>query len=336
MVTGAGGYIGKKLTETLCKKEWIDKVIGTDIKDPGIKHPRFTFIHRDIRVPMDDLFEKDSIDTVVHLAYVLPPIHNKKLMEDINKGGTGNVLAAAVKYKVRQILYTSSTTAYGFYPDNDMPLTEESPIRGNDDFTYSKNKKEIEAIFRNFTAEHPEMTVSIVRPCFVVGPGFNNPLAVHLQKKIVLLPANSRPWQFVHEDDLVNVMAMLLERRINGIYNVTGEGTMTFSEMIKALGNIRIPLPWAILYPANNLAWFLRLKFITEFPSPAMNMMVTPWIASSEKLIRETGYKFKYNTRQAFEDWARYIKTKKNSQMIGSSLLYSQHLEVHQKGFYMT
>ncbi|MEZ4577969.1 MAG: hypothetical protein R2875_08165 [Desulfobacterales bacterium] len=47
-----------------------------------------------------------------------------------------------------QILYTSSTTAYGFYPDNDQPLTEDSPLRGNDDFTYAKNKKEIEAIFK--------------------------------------------------------------------------------------------------------------------------------------------------------------------------------------------
>jgi len=310
LITGAGGYIGKKLTQALCKKKWVEKLLGTDIQDPDLKHPKFAFVRRDIRKPLDDLLEKDGIDTIVHLAYVLPPIHNKKLMEDINMGGTRNVLGAAVKCQVRQILYTSSTTAYGFYPDNEMPLTEESPLRGNDDFTYSKNKKEIEAIFRNFTAEHPEITVSIVRPCFVVGPGFNNPLALHLQKKLVLLPSNARPWQFVHEDDLIGVMVLLLERRIGGIYNVTGEGTMTFSEMVKALGNIRIPLPWDVMYPANNLAWFLRLRFITEFPSPAMNMIVHPWIASSKKLIRETGYRFKYDTRRAFSDFVKHVKNR--------------------------
>ena len=170
---------------------------------------------------MDDIFENRQIDIVVHTAYVLPPIHDKGLMEAINKGGTKNVLAASAKTGVKQILYTSSTTAYGFYPDNDQPLTEDSPLRGNDDFTYAKNKKEIEAIFKEFESVHPEIAVSIVRPCFVVGPGFSNPMAEHLQKKLVMMPAKTLPWQFVHEDDLINVMVLLLEKRIAGAFNVT-------------------------------------------------------------------------------------------------------------------
>jgi len=39
-----------------------------------------------------------------------------------------------------------------------------------------------------------------------------------------------------------------------------------------------------------------------------MRLMVHPWIASSEKLIRETGYRFKYNTREVFEDFVRSVK----------------------------
>jgi len=142
----------------------------------------------------------------------------------------------------------------------------------------------------------------------VVGPGFKNVLAEHLKKKLVLLPSKGRDFQFVHEDDVTDVSLLLLEKRIGGIFNVTGDGTMTFSEMTKRLGNIRIPLPWPIIYPLNNLAWFLRLGFITKFPSPGMRLMVNPWIASSEKLKRETGYKFKYDTRKAFESFARSVK----------------------------
>jgi UDP-glucose 4-epimerase len=187
-------------------------------------------------------------------AYILPPIHNKKQMEDINKGGTRNVIDACAKAGVKQILYTSSTTAYGFYPDNDSPLIEDSPLRGNDDFTYAKNMKEIERTLQGFIAQHPDMTVTIVRPCFVVGPGFKNPMAEHLKKKFVMLPSKT--------------------------------------------------LPWWLLYPLNNLSWFLRLSFITKFPSPAMRMMVNPWVASSEKLVRQTGYQFKFNSCQAFESFA--------------------------------
>ena len=225
-------------------------------------------------------------------------------MEAINKEGTRNVLDACVKAGVKQILYTSSTTAYGFYPDNDSPLIEDSPLRGNDDLTYAKNKKEIERTLQDFISQHPDITVTIVRPCFVVGPGFKNPMAEHLKKKFVMLPSKTLPWQFVHEEDLIHVMALLLEKRIGGAFNVTAEGTITFPELVKILSNTLIPLPRWLLFPLNNLSWFLRLSFITKFPSPAMRMMINPWIASSEKLAKQTGYQFKFNSRQAFESFA--------------------------------
>lgn len=304
LVTGAAGYIGGKIAEFLLSKEWVEIVVGTDINPKTIENPNYRFYRRDIRDSLDDILTREVIDTVVHTAYVLPPIHNHSLMEEINKGGTRNVLEASRKAGVRQILYTSSTTAYGFYPDNDQPLRENSPLRGNDDFTYAKNKKEIESIFADFIKQNSAITVAIVRPCFVVGPGFKNPLAEHLKKKLVMLPATAKPWQFVHEDDLIEVMSLLLERRIGGIFNVAGGGTMTFPEMVKTLGNILLPLPWWLIYPLNNLAWHLRLAFITKFPSPPLRMMVNPWIASSEKLKQETGYRFKYDTRQAFQAFA--------------------------------
>ena len=309
LITGAAGYIGGRMVESLSTKDWVEAVVGTDIKAPEKNIAGCKFYKRDIRDNMDDIFEKEQIDAVVHTAYVLNPIHNKALMEDINKGGTRNILEACVKNGVKQILYTSSTTAYGFYPDNDKPLTEDSPLRGNDDFTYAKNKKELEAIIKEFIPQHPELKVTVVRPCFVVGPGFKNPMAEHFQKKFVLVPSNTLPWQFVHEDDLINVMALLLEKQIAGAFNVSANGTMTFSEIISILGNFRVALPWWLVYPLNNLSWFMRLTFMTKFPSPALRMMVNPWISSNKKLIQETGYKFKYNTIEAYKDFAKSAKS---------------------------
>ncbi len=305
LVTGAAGYIGGRMVDILCEQEWVEEVIGTDINPSKHVYKNYRFLAHDIRQPLEGPFAGGEIDAIVHTAWILPPIHDKGKMEDVNKNGTRYILDFAAKNGVKQVLYTSSTTAYGFYPDNDSPLTEDSPLRGNDDFTYAKNKKEVEAVLAEFAPAHPEVALTIVRPCFVVGPGFKNPMAEHLLKKFVLLPSNTLPWQFVHEDDLVNVMTLLLEKNIEGIFNITGDGTMTFPEMIKALGNIQLPIPWPILYPLNNLSWFLRMSFMTKFPSPAMRMMVNPWLASNSKLRKATGYTFKYDTKSAFEDFAR-------------------------------
>jgi UDP-glucose 4-epimerase len=302
------GYIGKKLCEDLCGRSWVDAVIGIDIRKPKIVHPKFTFYARDVRESLIDVLLGEDIDTICHLAWILPPLHDTAYMEDVNKRGTRNVLSAAAKARISHVLHISSTTAYGFHPDNDLPLTEESPLRGNEEFTYSKNKREMEGVVEKFSSSHPDITTTVLRPSFVVGPGFDNPLAKHLQKRFVLLPRDTASFQYVHEDDLVAIIELCLHREKGGIYNVGAEGTLSFSEMIGMLGNIRVPLPYSVMYVLNNIAWFLRLSFLTEFPSSALPMTRFPWIASSERLKKETGYVFRYDTRGAFLDFARAVK----------------------------
>ena len=147
LVTGASGYIAQKLIGALGACPEVRSIIGIDIRPPAGGAQNFHFVKRDVREPLSDLFRQHQIDTVVHTAFVLPPIHDTKLMEDININGTRNVLFSSLQAGVKQFLYTSSTTAYGFHPDNNCPLTEDSPLRGNDDLVYSKTKKEIERIF---------------------------------------------------------------------------------------------------------------------------------------------------------------------------------------------
>ncbi len=69
-------------------------------------------------------------DALVHLAFILNPMHDEAAMYEIDVGGTHNVLEAAADAGVGQVLVTSSSTAYGAFPDNPVPLTEEHPVRG--------------------------------------------------------------------------------------------------------------------------------------------------------------------------------------------------------------
>jgi UDP-glucose 4-epimerase len=304
LITGASGYIGRKLIGYLSEKNAVESLVGLDVKEPGFSGKKFTFYNRDVRRPVDDIMKKHSIDTVIHTAFVLPPLHDKKMMEDVNINGTRSVLDSCVRAAVKRVLYTSSTTAYGFHADNDRPLTEESPLRGNDDIIYSKSKRIIEGIFGEYGRRNPDTRYIIVRPCFVVGPGFDNPLARYLKKKIVPVPFRTEPMQFIHEDDLVDIMWMLLLREEAGVYNLAGDGVMTIREMATALGNRVLPLPYNVVYALNNIAWLFRLTFASEFPSPILKMIRYSWVASTQKLKQDTGYVCRYDTRQAFADFA--------------------------------
>ena len=129
-----------------------------------------------------------------------------------------------------------------------------------------------------------------------------------MKKKFVLLPSVTQSFQYVHEDDLVEIIYLVLQKRMSGAFNVGADGGMDFPEMVKLLGNIMIPLPFGVMYLLNNIAWYLRLTFISEFPSPSLNMVRYPWIVSSEKLMRELGYRYKYTTRETFLDFAEAFK----------------------------
>jgi len=295
----------------LSGKNEIESITGIDIKEPCSTIPKFSFYNRDVRELIDDIIKKHSIDTVIHTAFILPPIHDVNLMEDININGTLSVLDSCVSAGVKQMLYTSSANAYGFHADNDRPLTEESPLRGNDDVTYSKSKRIIEGIISEYEKNNPDLIFTILRPCFVVGPGFDNPLARFLKLKIVPLPIKTEPMQFVHEDDLIEIMNLLLAKRKRGVYNVTGDGVMSIPEMVKALGNVPRFLPYPLLYILNSAAWFLRLKSLSGIPSSYLKMIRYSWVTSGEKLKRETGYTYRYDTRKAFADFARCVKERR-------------------------
>ncbi|MBU3917562.1 NAD-dependent epimerase/dehydratase family protein [bacterium] len=305
LITGSSGYIGSKIVHALEKTQQVETIIGLDITPPRNPARKLKFYQHDVRKPITDLLTRHEVDTVIHTAYVLSPLHDKGLMEDININGTKNVLSSCQASSVSHILYTSSTTAYGFHKDNPIPMDEDQPLRGNDDFTYAKNKKEIEFLFKSFQASVENINVTILRPCFVIGPGVDNLISRYLKKPIAIIPREYSPIQFVHEDDLLRAIEHCLANSVFGIYNIAGEGAITFPEMTSMLGTRAVFLPFPLLKLLNEVAWRARLKFLTETPSPGLALIRYPWIASTNKFTSRTGFQFKYSSQQAFESFAK-------------------------------
>jgi len=308
LVTGSEGYIGTHLVRVLCACDWIDVVVGLDVGGASFDHPKYQFVRRDVRQPIADLVSRHGIQTVVHLAYVVAPIHDEEQTNEVNLRGMANVLDACAGLQDAHLLYTSSATVYGLHPDNEVPLTEDSPLRPNDDFPYARTKGQTEEMLRRFAADHPQVRVTVLRPCFVVGPGASDPLARHLHKRIVFRPWSPAPLQFVHVQDLGGVMRYFVAHPRPGVYNVAGAGEITFAEMLKMVGSIGFPLRWPVLYALNRLCWLLRLSFMTYVPSPALRMLKYPWQVSADKLRREVGYEFAYDSRSAFQDFADAVR----------------------------
>lgn len=142
LVTGGAGFIGSHLSKALIERG--DRVVVVDnfndYYDPQLKEDRvksvlagldFKLYRGDIRDKelMEEIFQKEEIDKVVHLAAmagVRNSLKNPLLYEEVNVRGTMILLDLAVKYKIRNFVYASSSSVYG--NNSKLPFSETDSV----------------------------------------------------------------------------------------------------------------------------------------------------------------------------------------------------------------
>jgi UDP-glucose 4-epimerase len=302
VITGGAGYIGSRLVDFLSRRSDTEKIVVCDIASPRGYVPKTEFERVDVRDrdAVRATLERAKPDALVHLAFILNPSHDETLMYDIDVNGTHNVLEAAAAAGTQQVLVTSSGVAYGAFPDNPVPLTEEDPVRGVAAFSYARDKTESDRICQLWAAKYPERTMTIVRPCIVFGPNVNNYLVRLWTKQPFAADPGTldNDIQFVHEDDVVEALTELLVGGHGGAFNVAGDGLMTSRECAEMIGSPIRRMPVRAYRRLARTLWNIRLS---EAPPGSVDFALYPWIVSNEKLKRETGWSPRYTTRETFE-----------------------------------
>ena len=177
LVTGADGFIGSHLTETLVNRGfdvrafvyynsfnsygWLDS-IPTEIKN------RIEFFAGDIRDPNGVKDAMKGIDIVFHLAALVAipfSYHSPDTYLDTNIKGTLNILQAARYCEVKRILVTSTSEVYG--TAQFVPITELHPKQPQS--PYSASKIGADAIADSFYRSF-DLPITIVRPFNTFGP----------------------------------------------------------------------------------------------------------------------------------------------------------------------
>ena len=176
LITGGSGYIGSRLTEILAARDDVEGIVALDVRPPAGPQAKTTFVRGDVRDAgaIRELLERERPDALIHLAFLLNPIHDEARMYDIDVNGTAAVLRAAAEAGTKQVLVTSSATAYGAFADNPKPIAEDWPVRGQPDFSYARHKAEADRVCQLWALERRDRVMSIVRPCIVFGPNVDN------------------------------------------------------------------------------------------------------------------------------------------------------------------
>lgn len=301
LITGMSGYIGGALCRRLEHSDWCDRVDGCDVRAPLDKVDKVHYRDLDINDPgLADWVFDCAPDVLVHLAFVLNPMHDEARMRRVNVDGTRAVLDAAAAAATRQVLVASSGTAYGAWPDNPVPLRETDPIRPHPGFQYAREKAEVEDLCADFMAAHPEVVFSIVRPCVVYGPNVRNYLSRMLTglPTVVGLAGYEPDLQFVHEDDVARAILAIIDQDARGAFNIAPPDTLTMAETLGMAGKRVVRLPDWVLDPLADFLWRHRINVLGA-PASFLDFLRYPWVLDPGRLTDELGFVFRYSSREA-------------------------------------
>ena len=177
LVTGADGFIGSHLTETLVRAGykvkafvlynslnswgWLDHC-AADVKG------KFEVFAGDVRDPHGVKEAMKGCDAVLHLAALIAipySYHSPDTYVDTNIKGTLNVLQASRELGVRRVVHTSTSEVYG--SARFVPITEEHPLQGQS--PYSATKIAADQLAYSFYASF-HLPVVVARPFNTYGP----------------------------------------------------------------------------------------------------------------------------------------------------------------------
>ena len=312
LVTGAAGYLGGRVVESLAVRAAVAgdpaRLVATDVRDvpPERRVAQVEYLALDVRAPgLADVLARHSIDTVVHLAAIVTPgpASNRELEYSVDVVGTRNVLEGCVSARVRRIIVTSSGAAYGYHADNPAWLTEDDPVRGNQEFAYSHHKRLVEEMLADYRRTHPQLEQVVFRVGTILGETTRNQITALFEKpRLIALKGSASPFVFIWDQDVVGAIEHAIFGGPAGIFNVAGDGALSIQQIADRLGKRCVTLPPAAL---RTVLALLHPFGLSQYGPEQVNFLRYRPVLDNRRLKEVFGYVPRLTSAEVFELFRR-------------------------------
>ena len=243
LITGGTGFIGKNLVERTLAEGHEVNVLDREIKK--IHNNEIRVIQGDIRKKKDIEKAIKDIEVVYHLAAKTNVIESFKdpiSHNDINIGGTLNILNASINKKIK-IVYPSTAAIYGNPRTN--PIDETHPINPLSPYGISKLTGELYCdmyrkkfgidceIFRLFNVYgiKTEKDGKDVITKFIT--------KVNKKEAPVIYGDGNQTRDFIHVNDVIDVFIKSMNIETGNIYNLGSGKSTSLNDLANILMNER-------------------------------------------------------------------------------------------------
>jgi UDP-glucose 4-epimerase len=328
LLTGLSTYWGGRLAQTLEQNPNVEAIIGVDSEDPTRELARTEFVrvsnqHALIR----RIVKAAEIDTVVDTRLVVDSAATSpRLAHENNVIGTLNILAACSSpdSPVRKLVFKSSAHYYGTGQDDPAFFTEDMRRDHAPRTPLKRDIVEAETAVEDFRDKNPDVTVTRMRFCNVLGPDIFTSHARLLSLPAVPMIAGFDPrYQFIHADDVVGALEFAVEHDLPGIYNVAPDGVLSLSEVIGLLGKHALPVlpPWG----TGAAAALLRRTGLRL--SPEMLLQLRYGRGLDNRRLKAAGFSYRFTTRETVLAFAEHLRLRSVLKGVQEPYRYEKEVE---------
>jgi UDP-glucose 4-epimerase len=315
LVTGGNGFLGTSVVAGLVGAghgvtsadlrlpEGLDTTAGRPAQPPeggDLEHVVMDVRDADL---VDRVMGEVQPEVVVHLASIVMPgkDSSRELERAVDVDGTRHVLDACLARGVRRIVVSSSGAAYGYHRNSPDWLTEDQPVRGNEEFAYSHHKRLVEEMLGEEREAHPELEQVVLRIGTILGERVDNQItALFMRPRLLKIRGAKSPFVFIWDTDVAAIIQRAVTGPVTGIFNVAGDGALTVDEIARALDKSTLTIPEPVLRGA--LAVGKRLGVTAYGPEQTKFLQYRP-VLDNTRLREVFGYTPTYTSREAFEVW---------------------------------
>jgi nucleoside-diphosphate-sugar epimerase len=315
LLTGANGYIGSKIVQTLLGKG--GKIIGVDLHSENVpslaNNPNFQFFKADITNAETFHSEIKEADVLIHCAAL---VHNKSRENyfRVNCEGTKNILNFLDKNRLKQIIFLSTVSVYGDISDSIVP-DEDTPANPED--FYGESKLAAENEIKEFSEKY-HIPYAIFRLVPVYGDFFllNINKRIYLPGKMAFYKVGSgeQCLSLVSVNNVVDIVTESIKNRsfFNETFNVRDFEDYSINGIISTFKDIYsqhnkpvVQIPLSVpSFLFKCLGLFAQGR--AEFYKLQLNKIALNSLYSAEKL-RSTGITLKWNLKNTLKSSSLFM-----------------------------
>jgi len=319
LITGGTGFTGKALTKRLL--DLGHQVVALDYKE-GLKTQELR--EWGAEVAIGSVTDRDVVDrclegveVVHHLAAAFRELNVPQGHYDqVNVGGTRNVLEAALDHGVRKFIYCSTCGVHGNI--DHPPAGEEAPIQPAD--YYQRTKYQAEPLVIQYQGKGLE--TCIFRPAAIYGPGDHERFFMifkRVQKGVFPMFGSGRTlYHPLYIDNLVEAFVLAMEegKGAGQAYLIADEEYVEIEDLVKrtarALG-VEVKIPHYPVWPLVAAGHVFEKTFRPFGLTPPIFPRRVDWYRQNrafkiEKAKQELGYNPQVGLDEGLARTARWYR----------------------------